>query len=315
MRLEDIGFYTLSDDRAANASDTSPMWRCEMILTDQCNFNCPYCRRSGSEMDVEVARHTISLWLKDGLKNIRFSGGEPTMYPYLNELVRMCSGIDNIAISTNGSQEWSVYEELISDGVTDFSVSLDACCADGGDKMAGAKGHWDTVTSNIRKMAAKVYVTVGVVITDENASDVGDIVEFASSLGVADIRIISAAQHNRIVEGVADIGTAILDRHPILKYRVNHFLSGRSVRGIKEADCRKCHLVKDDSIVSGDCHYPCVIYMREGGSPIGKVGPGMRSERLEWASRHVPANDPICSVNCLDVCVDYNNQAMLSKGE
>ena len=39
-KLENIGFYTLSDERAANTSDTSPMQRCEIILTDRCNFKC-----------------------------------------------------------------------------------------------------------------------------------------------------------------------------------------------------------------------------------------------------------------------------------
>ena len=43
MKLEDIGFYTLSDERAANASEKSDLWRCEILLTDKCNFNCIYC--------------------------------------------------------------------------------------------------------------------------------------------------------------------------------------------------------------------------------------------------------------------------------
>jgi hypothetical protein len=44
MKLEDIGFYTLSDNRALNVSAWSPMIRCELVLTDRCNFRCPYCR-------------------------------------------------------------------------------------------------------------------------------------------------------------------------------------------------------------------------------------------------------------------------------
>ena len=42
-RLEDIGFYTLSDYRASQCSASSPLWRCELLLTDRCNFHCPYC--------------------------------------------------------------------------------------------------------------------------------------------------------------------------------------------------------------------------------------------------------------------------------
>jgi uncharacterized protein YutD len=44
MKLEEIGFYSLSDQRAKEASCTSQMKRCEMIITEECNFKCPYCR-------------------------------------------------------------------------------------------------------------------------------------------------------------------------------------------------------------------------------------------------------------------------------
>ena len=44
MKLEQIGFYTLSEKRAKDSCVFSIMQRCELILTDRCNFNCPYCR-------------------------------------------------------------------------------------------------------------------------------------------------------------------------------------------------------------------------------------------------------------------------------
>ena len=44
MELKNIGFYTLSNERVKNTSETSQMKRCEMIITEYCNFKCPYCR-------------------------------------------------------------------------------------------------------------------------------------------------------------------------------------------------------------------------------------------------------------------------------
>ena len=64
MRLEDIGFYTLSDARAAGASASSPLWRCEMILTDLCNLRCRYCyngRHFQRVMPVEVMAAAIAV--------------------------------------------------------------------------------------------------------------------------------------------------------------------------------------------------------------------------------------------------------------
>jgi len=69
-----------------------------------------------------------------------------------------------------------------------------------------------------------------------------------------------------------------------------------------------CGLVLDDMAVMGDEHYPCIIYMRESGKSIGKVGPNMRQERLDWYRTHDCTKDPICSKNCLDVCVNYNKK-------
>ena len=59
--------------------------------------------------------------------------------------------------------------------------------------------------------------------------------------------------------------------------------------------------------VAGGYHYPCVIYMREMGQPIGKVSSNMRQERYQWALNHDTFNDVICKINCLDVCREYNN--------
>ena len=42
---------------------------------------------------------------------------------------------------------------MVDCGVNDFSVSLDACCAEDGDHMAGGvKGSWDKVIENIEKI-------------------------------------------------------------------------------------------------------------------------------------------------------------------
>jgi pyruvate-formate lyase-activating enzyme len=319
MKLEDIGFYTLSDDRCDRSSEFSPLWRAELILTARCNFRCPYCRHvGGRDLDRQIALDTVRLWARQGLQNIRFSGGEPTMYPYLMDLVLAAkiAGIGRAALSTNGSATFDDYRRLWLAGVDDFSISLDACCAEDGDKMAGGvKGAWATVVENIRELSKLTYVTVGVVLTEANKATVNDIIRFAHDLGVADIRIIPAAQdddHLRDVQVDADL----LNAHPILKYRIENVQRGARVRGLDESDARRCGLVLDDMASMGTSHYPCIIYMREGGQPIGKIGPTMRADRAKWAADHDTFADPICRKNCLDVCVMFNNRkAVGAKGQ
>jgi molybdenum cofactor biosynthesis enzyme MoaA len=310
-KLEDIGFYTLSDARVKQAGVGSPLWRCELVLTARCNFKCPYCRHvGGKDLDFDRAAATVDLWASQGLKNIRFSGGEPTLYPGLVALVNIAkaNGIERIALSTNGSADIDFYRCLMQAGVNDISVSLDACCAEDGDKMAGGvKGAWEKVVENIRILSLHTYVTVGVVLTEQNAQTVNDIVTFADSLGVSDIRVIPAAQDGAWLTGV-HVDDAVLDKHPILKYRIRNMQAGKSVRGLKACDANRCGLVVDDMAVMGDKHYPCIIYMRERGKAIGTLGRNTRFDRHDWSLNHDTHADPICSKNCLDVCVDYNNR-------
>lgn len=311
MRLEEIGFYTMEDARARQASETSPLWRCELVLGARCNFHCPYCRTiGGKDLSYEQAAETVRLWAAQGLRNIRFSGGEPTLFPYLIDLCQLSRklGIQRIALSTNGSASTELYECLLSAGVNDCSVSLDACCAEDGDHMAGGiKGAFDVIVNNIRWLAKRIYTTVGVVLTPDNAITINAIIRLADSLGVSDIRIISAAQNGDTLPSV-QVDAVLLANYPILHYRISGLQAGRQVRGLRPTDSRRCPLVLDDMAVNQGMHYPCIIYLRESGRPIGKVGTNMRTERQKWYEAHDAQADPICRRNCLDVCRDYNRK-------
>lgn len=316
-KLEDIGFYTLSDDRAKNSSTSSDLWRCELILTHRCNFKCAYCRGLKEEYQRDItlseAKQVIDFWVNDRVHNIRLSGGEPTIWPNLLNLVNYAKdkGIERIALSSNGSADLEYYKELINAGVNDFSISLDACCSSHAKKMAGEINlAWDKLVNNIKELSKLTYVTIGIVITEDNINEVKNIIHFADSLGVSDIRIISAAQYNQLLSIVSDIDENIINKYPILKYRINNIKNNRNVRGIGELDNRQCPLVLDDMAVVGKYHYPCIIYLREQGNPIGVINSNVREDREKWYKSHDCFKDEICRKNCLDVCVDYNNKKM-----
>lgn len=319
MKLEQIGFYTLEDKRAKNSSSTSPLWRNELIITARCNFNCPYCRGTdidGKNGDMELLeiKKVIDMWAENNVQNVRFSGGEPTIHKDFKEVIRYtkekCTQIKHIAVSTNGYSSLGYYKELIELGVNDYSISLDACCPSIGDMMAGGVvGSWEVVTKNIKELSKLTYVTVGMVFDKQNTPQMKEAIEFAHSLGVADIRIISASQWNdfSIFENL-DLSDEILNAHPILKYRVHNFKDGKNVRGITDIDSHRCGLILDDTIIKGKYHYPCVIKMREGCSPIGEVSADIRQKREMYYKAHDCYKDETCKKNCLDVCVDYNNK-------
>lgn len=313
-KLENIGFYTLSNDRAKNVSISSPLWRCELLLTAACNFKCPYCRGTDKSANISFgkAKRVVDLWCDHNLQNIRFSGGEPTCVEWLPDLIRYTNkkGVKRIAISTNGSANTEYYINLFNLGVNDFSISLDACCSSFGDMMAGVSGAWSNVIKNIKILSKLTYVTAGCVFDEKNIGQSVQTVILAHNLGVSDIRILTAAQYNKSLEFIRKIPKDIIKYHPILKYRVDNFKKGLNVRGLSETDNHKCPLVLDDMAIKGNFHYPCIIYMREFGEPIGKLSSGMREERLKWYQNHNCFNDNICRQNCLDVCIDYNNKVL-----
>lgn len=313
-KLEEIGFYTLSDNRAANSSLTSPLWRCELILTDRCNFKCPYCRGlkyGNGDLQFSDAKLIIEKWLSHNLQNVRFSGGEPTLHSDLVHLVKICrdAGTGRIAISTNGSADLAFYKELIEAGVNDFSISLDACCSSTAEKMNGGRHTWEKLLANIKALSELTYVTVGIVLTEDNMAEIWETIELAANLGVSDIRVIPAAQHDSFLKTCAT--PTSLHHHKILAYRWANLVGNRPVRGLGPENNNRCPLVLDDMAVAGTDHFPCIIYLREGGQPIGSMMEDMstvRWERQLWAKNHNTHKDPICRKNCLDVCVDYNDR-------
>jgi MoaA/NifB/PqqE/SkfB family radical SAM enzyme len=313
MELDRIGFYTLSEERARQASSSSPMWRGEIILTGKCNFKCSYCQGLPVKNDIPLAlaHSAIDIWTSEHLKNIRFSGGEPTLYKGLEDLIQHSheAGVGRIGLSTNGTAAPELYRQLVECGLNDLAISLDSFGPSLANRIAQVQNsQWERVVENIRMLSSLTYVTVSVVFTDENVAFAQDIIRFAHGLGVADIRITTAAQYNRTIRAFAGLSREMLEAHPILSYRIQNYRDGRNVRGIREGDVHRCHLVKDDCVAAGNWHYPCGVYLRERGAPIGMIDPDMRTRRLEWFYTHNTFEDTICRTFCSDIYVDYNNR-------
>ncbi len=318
--LSKIGFYTLKNERAENTSVYSDLWRCELILTNRCNFKCPYCRgfkeEDKKELTLEEAKDIVDLWISNNIHNIRFSGGEPTVWPYLLELVEYTKNkgkkcLKHIAISTNGSADLNYYYKLVDAGINDFSISLDSCCASTAEVMAGINVDFEKIKYNIKRLSELTYVTVGVVLEEKNIEEINNIISLSDNLEVSDIRIIPSSQWNQKIK--SKISNDILKKYPILEYRIENINDGKDIRGISDTNFRKCPLVLDDMAVLNGKHYPCIIYMREQGKEIGKINKDIsikqiREERKDWYKKHDCFDDDICKKNCLDVCIAYNNK-------
>ena len=63
-------------------------------LTTACNFQCPHCLdeeiiNTGKMLNLQYIKRLLENWSKKGLKSvILIGGGEPTIYPYFEEVVK-----------------------------------------------------------------------------------------------------------------------------------------------------------------------------------------------------------------------------------
>src|SRR5262249_21772032 len=82
-------------------------------VTDRCNFRCSYCMQveglpwlpKSDILSYEEIREVVAQLAPLGLRRIRLTGGEPTIRPQIERLVRFLRDIpdiEDIALSTNG---------------------------------------------------------------------------------------------------------------------------------------------------------------------------------------------------------------------
>ena len=110
-------------------------------VTDRCNLRCPYCMprdlfgadyrfmdRSELLTFEEITR-VARLISAQGVRKIRLTGGEPLLRLGLERLVEMLAGvpgIDDIALTTNGTALAPLARSLADAGLDRVTVSLDA---------------------------------------------------------------------------------------------------------------------------------------------------------------------------------------------
>ena len=110
----------------------------KISLTDKCNLKCVYCIPEDEVDKNKLMNNTLSLHdykfiinglSQVGIRKIRFTGGEPLLYPHLIELIkytRIECNINDIAITTNGIGLDEMAYELKQSGVKTVNISLDS---------------------------------------------------------------------------------------------------------------------------------------------------------------------------------------------
>ncbi|MFH1640133.1 MAG: GTP 3',8-cyclase MoaA [Chloroflexota bacterium] len=103
-------------------------------VTDRCNLDCVYCSGRVSYLprdeilSYEEIQRIVQAAAEMGISKIRLTGGEPLARPEIEKLIQMLSrvdGIDDIALTTNGTLLSKYADELKKAGLRRVNVSLD----------------------------------------------------------------------------------------------------------------------------------------------------------------------------------------------
>jgi GTP 3',8-cyclase len=107
-------------------------------VTDRCDFRCVYCMAEDMTflpkkdlLSLEELDRLISAFIEQGVKKIRLTGGEPLVRKGIMTLVESLSRhlksgtMEELTLTTNGSQLARYADELVHHGVKRINVSVD----------------------------------------------------------------------------------------------------------------------------------------------------------------------------------------------
>src|SRR5579875_3136923 len=119
-----------------------PLRDLRISLTDRCNFRCTYCmpkEKFGPDfaflprkelLTFEEITRLARIFVQQGVKKVRLTGGEPLLRSDIEQLISMLAGIpglEDIALTTNGSLlALEKAQALKSSGLRRITVSLDS---------------------------------------------------------------------------------------------------------------------------------------------------------------------------------------------
>lgn len=170
-----------------------PVTNLRISVTNACNYNCFFCHREGHEIDggemapQEIER-LVSLLVKEGVKTVKITGGEPLIRRDLEEIVRRIkeAGIEEVSMVTNG---WFLSDRacpLKEAGLDRVNISLHSLRREVYKRITGVDGLDRALKAvdsalNCGLTPVKINVTA---LKGYNDDELWDLLKYASSKGV-----------------------------------------------------------------------------------------------------------------------------------
>ncbi|MGG6897176.1 GTP 3',8-cyclase MoaA [Rhizobium sp. BR 315] len=186
-------------------------------VTDRCDFRCTYCMAEHMTflpkkdlLTLEELNRLCSAFITKGVRKIRLTGGEPLVRKNIMFLVRELGkqvqdgALDELTLTTNGSQLARYADELYDCGVRRINVSLDTLDPDKF-RTITRWGDFTKVMEGIdaaQKAGLKIKLNA-VALKDFNETEIPDLMRFAHGRGM-DLTVIETMPMGEIEEDRTD---------------------------------------------------------------------------------------------------------------
>jgi cyclic pyranopterin phosphate synthase len=173
-----------------------------LSVTDQCNFDCFYCRpairrnflKEDEFLSFDEMFFLVSRFVACGIRHVRLTGGEPLQRPQVASFAKRLSaipGLEFLSLTTNGYGLSKALNGLKESGVTKINISLDTLKRDRFKRLTGIDGFLK-VKEAVVKASVSGFRRIKlncIVMKGFNEDEILDFVEFGSKYGL-DVRFI-----------------------------------------------------------------------------------------------------------------------------
>ena len=161
-----------------------------VAVNERCNLRCVYCMPeegvdflpSQELLTTNETERLISIFSQNGVRKIRFTGGEPLLYKNIIRLVRYAGslrGVNSVHLTTNGLLLERLAVPLFEAGLTGINISLDTLDHQKFVRITRREGV-DKVMTGLRLALDLPFPSVKlnvVFMRDFNHTEIGDFVE------------------------------------------------------------------------------------------------------------------------------------------
>jgi len=195
LKGEETVIQVIGAEGPAIGADEMPApYRMDLALTYRCQNDCGHCyneTKEKKELSVDQWKSVIDKLWGAGVPHVVFTGGEPTLYPGLEELIIRSEEHGQITgMITNGRnlRTPGYLSNLVKLGLDHVQITVLSHDSKVHDKLSGCRGAWSETIAGLKAAVAEdLYVSTNTTIMKSNAAGVEKTMRFIIGLGVKNI--------------------------------------------------------------------------------------------------------------------------------